>query len=85
MGKATKPSKLEREKAEITGKITSTYEKLADKFRKKTERAAEQLKEAKKEYKRDIYRQRFELYGDVTTHLDERLRLLRHGEERGSD
>jgi predicted nucleic acid-binding Zn-ribbon protein len=85
MAKADKPGKLEREAEKIPAKVASSYERLAAKFRKKAQRAGDRLKDAKDEGKRAVYRQRFEIYGDVTADLEERMRLLRNGLDKERD
>lgn len=76
MTKPDAPSKLERDSAEVSAKITSGYEKLAAKFRMRSQRAAERFKTMKGKGKRAIHRRRFELYGDAAQDLDGRLRNI---------
>lgn len=79
------PSKLERDRADVSAKIAAGYEKLAAKFRERSQRAAERLKTVVGESKRAIHRRRFELYGDAAQDLSDRLQNIQGRLDRGSD
>lgn len=85
MVKHTKPIDLKQESADISAKIAAGYEKLAGKFREKAKRAADKIKDTKGEEKRALHRRRFELYGDAASDLEDRLRQLQNGADKGSD
>ncbi|WP_336488361.1 hypothetical protein [Methylobacterium nigriterrae] len=81
MAKTEKFKKAAQDAAETEAKIVAAVHKLVAKFQAKAQRAAERLKTAKGDDKRAIYRRRFELYGDVASDLEERVRRLRSGPE----
>ncbi|WP_128562589.1 hypothetical protein [Methylobacterium crusticola] len=75
---------MKRETAEVTEKIDSAYDKLAQKLRAKADKAKERAGTTKDEAKRAIHRRRFELYGDAAHDIEERL-ALRRAPSDGSD
>lgn len=85
MAKKPKPIDLKQETVDISARIAASYEKLASKFREKAQRAGDKIKDTKGEEKRALYRRRFELYGDAAIDLEDRLRQLQGGGEKGSD
>lgn len=77
MAKTDRSDKVSQDAAETEAKIVAAVHKLTVKFQAKAQRAAERLKTVKGDEKRAIYRRRFELYGDVASDLEERVRLFR--------